>query len=215
VTKRIDSDGLILVNRQLGIAGPQQSPTELDDTWVSMIMDITPSVRRARALGVVQGWFIGVMENAHAGAGALTSTIDPYIPGATAVGAGGANFPATIPQGYDVWLMSAVLARTAGGGALTSGLFSLAPAAVNQAWGIDDMGAAAAAPANFGISHWTSISNGEVGLNAAGRTFIPFNMRIPRRTTFRFFTDAAAAATYQLVLILGAFPEGLGQDIAS
>ena len=214
MSKQIESDALILINKQLGIAGPLQVPTFLDDANLTLIMEVTDAVRRSRALGVVQGWNIGVMQNVHAGAGSLVTVVDAYAPGTAAVAGGAGGFPPIVPSGYDVWLIGGMVTRNSGAGGLNSGGFSLDPATVNQAWGIDDMGAAVTA-SRSPLQIWTSIDVFGAGLDAAGRGYVDWRLRIARGTEFRWQSDAAAAATFQLILILGVFPEGMGQDIAS
>ena len=216
MSKPIESDALDRIYRMLGLSGGAlPSGTLLDDGNVSQVLDINPIVRRSRTSAATTGWFACTLENAHAGAGDLTSSINPYEPGDAAI----APYPSSVPAGFDFWILYAILRRSAGGGDLTGGLLSIAPGNAQRGWGIDDMGAAVIATDQMQLAIFTSlniaIGSGVLGLTPTGEVLAPVNMRVPVGNAGLFFrSEAAAAATFRMFLICGLFPEGLGQDVA-
>jgi len=216
--KKIASDALITINRLLGIGGGSgQGETLLDDGNLAQTLPIIDALRRARAGGVGDGWFYGVLQNVHAGAGILTSSVDPYDPAELIPLV--SSYPDPVPRDLDIHLIAVGANRTSGTGALDGGVLFVNFTAGLQGWGADDGGSLVTVVASAGLVLFT-------GLNTTVSTFVPavtgdgsifqsLNIRIPRGMTLNFRTDAAAAATYRLAIVLGLFPASLGQDIAS
>lgn len=215
MSKSIESDALDRIYRVLGLSGGAvPKNTLLDDGNVSQVLVINELVRRSRTSAASSGWFFAIFENVHAGAGPLTSTIDPYSVGDLTV----APFPRVVPRGFDIWILRAMLRRIAGAGGLDGAVFSINPGLGQQAWGVDDGGALVDSEDPMPFALFTDLdasTTSTVGLSGDGSVSVPVNLRIPQgigNVTFR--TDAAAAATFRGYLELGLFAEGLGQDIA-
>lgn len=216
MTRPIDSDALVLVNRALGIAGVLPSTTLLDDGNVSQILSLNDIIRRGRTIGVTKGWYYGVLENAHAGAGADESSIDPYAPGVAAVD----PYPAVVDANTDVWLIGATIKRSGGAGDIDGAMLFIDPPAVQQAWGVDESGTPVTPSAQICVARWTEIdaslaAGGTTGISGDGSSYVRVNLRLARPTSIRFATDADAAATFRCIMVLGLFPAGLGQDVGA
>ncbi len=215
--KNIDSDALILVNRMLGLAGGGQVvPTLLDDGTLSMTLDVIQASRRARALGVTEGWFVGYLDNVHAGAGVLSAQIFPYAPTtANAVNA----YPADVPRGFDVWITSVSCRRVLGTGTLDGAVLEMDPTGRHQGWGIDDGGTAVVADTPLEIARWTALDTATtipLGIAGDGSANVRTLFRFPRGVALRFMSDVAgASATIRCAVSLALFPEAVGQDVAS
>lgn len=218
MSKPIESDALDRVYRVLGLSGGAVTKeTILEDGWVFQMLGLNPIIRRSRTLADTTGWFFGVLLNEHAGAGALTSEIDPYQPaGASAV----APWPSIIRRGFDLWLLNASVIRNDGSGTLDGAALLLDPIAVQQGWGIDDGGTAVAAHDPYPLARWTGL---DVSLSGSdpfaiagdGSATVKIGLRWPRGATVRFISDVAgAAADIQCMMTWGMFVEGFGQDVS-
>jgi len=219
MTKRIISDALLSVNRILGLtSGGETQPTLLDDGNVSQVFTINDAVRRARAGGITSGWFMGILQNVHTGAGSLIATIDPYSAGSAVPALG--SWPELIPRGLDIWVLGVSTIRTVGAGTLDGAVMYFNPTARQQAWGRDDSGVLVTSSAGIAIARWTDLdaSAGSlaIGIGGNGDAFNWVRLRVERGTILEFRSDVAtASATIRCNFILGLFPEGLGQDVAS
>ena len=216
----IDSDALTSLNRVLGIAGSRlgAQTTELDDGNLTQVLDVNEIVRRSRTLQDFDGIYFGVIRNVHAGAGELITSVDPY---ALPVGAG-PGFPTNITAqtGLELWLIGASLYRISGTGTLDGATLELIFDSPQQAFGVDDSGAAVATTGGIPLAHWDSILTtitSNPGITEQGEVYIPMGIRLARASIgLRFISDVAgAAATMQTNIILGLFPAGLGQDVAT
>jgi len=216
LSKPIESDALDRVYRVLGLSGGAlPKSTLLDDGNVSQILSVNELVRRSRTSAATSGWFFAIFQNVHSGAGALTSSIDPY-----AVGAANAiaPFPANVPRGFDLWILRASLRRTSGSGGLDGAVFSYNGGTSQQAFGVDVAGDPVASQDPIPFALFTTLDSSTssiVGVSGDGSVSVKVDLRLPQgisNVTLR--TDAAAAATFRGYLTLGLFPEGLGQDVA-
>jgi len=212
---------LRLVQSLYGIPGSQSSGvTEVDLDNVQQVINVVPEVLRRsdNVIGNNQGgWFQGTMQNVHSGADAELSTYVPYkmtVAGGTTVVGAAPGFPAPIPEGWDVWLIGCSLERTAGAGSVVA-LLSLNDNPLG--WGIDDSGAAVTGSPLISLVRFTSIVNDVggygYGIGADGMAFQRVGIRLPPKIDFEFRTNSTAAATVQLSIVMGLFPEGMGQDI--
>jgi len=216
VTRRITSDALVSLNRMLGVAGPSMAPTDLDDQWVSQVVDVTTIVRRSRTPAGSTGWYYGLLQNAHAGAGALTSSINAYD--VLALGRGG--YPSPIPRDSDVWLLSASLVSPGAAGGLDGAALNIDMPQTHQGWGRSNAPASVTASDPFPVARWTALDTSIAsvtphGITGEGGAIAHINQRLVRDTILQFQSDAAAAATFRVYMVIGVFTEGLGQDIAS
>jgi len=197
---------------------PNPGPVVLDDDSISMVLPVVPEVARRSMAGIETGWFQGVLENVHSGADSETSNIDPYNPGAAAV----APYPTTIPDEFDLWLLGVSGRRSSGAGDLTGAVFTMNPGVTSQGWGIDDVGAPVVVAPAMRIAFFdgleetvTAVGNSPFLLAATGQLYIPIGIRLPRGGLIAMATEAAAAAEFQGMFLLGLFPAGLGQDVAT
>lgn len=216
--KLIQSDALVLVNRLLGLAGGlMQEPTNLDESTLSQVIDIGAILRRARCGGALTGWFHGVMQNVHAVADDQDSSVLPYDAGAAIPGQ--SAYPSPVPRHLDLHLIAATVERTAGAGALTGGGLLMTSPQVDQAFGVNQAGALVETDLPVPLVRWTALETGAaalaIGISGDGSVYHRINLRLPRDVTLHFFTTAAAAATFRCGLVLGLFPEGLGQDVGT
>lgn len=215
MSKSIDSDALGLINRILGLGGGGESDTDLEDQTLVQVLDVAAAVRRSLAGGVREGWFTGVMDNIHAAAGAVVTTVNPYT---TSDVPTGGSWPQPVPKGLDIWVLGAALVVTGAGGGLDGGMLNLDPLPAQQGWGRDSAGAAVVGSGEFPIVRWTGIDSSvapvPVGITGDGSVFVKTLVRIARGTQLLFRTDATAADTFRCTVLLGLFPEALGQDVA-
>ena len=208
----ITGDQLKAVAKIFGLRASQTGAfTDIDTEHVQQVLEISGIVRSSASIGPVSGWFLGVLENAHAGAGALVTAINPYNPG---VAYSTQMFPSLVPDGWDIWCHGASMRRSAGTGSLTTGFL-----AVNgdpQGWGKDNSGGAVTSTPESVVCHWNSVDPAipAPGLTDAGDPYVSVRMRIPRNSDFEYRTTAAgASATFRVAIVLGLFPAGIGQDL--
>jgi len=218
--RSIDSDALAPINRSLGIAGgtdaSKASETQLDDETVVQVYDVIGAARRGRA-PVGDGLFYLIIATIHVADAALTTDIDPYDAGIFAQN----GYPAPVPDGFDLWLVSASLISSAdifqdcalalNVPATTNGIF-----VVNT----DGVLTTATGAATHGLCLWSAESapvDGIVfGVTGTGQINVPIGVRIRRGTLVRFISEVTAAAAHQndLRLLFGIMPSTLGQDVA-
>lgn len=214
MTRPVDSGALTLVNRILKIAGSGfgAAQTDLDDGHLDQVLNVNEIVRRSRTTGR-DGLFYSVQLNAHAGADAELSFVNPYA----AIGSRN-GWPAIVPNHLEVWLLEASLRETGVGGGLTDAVLLMQGPAVAQGFGQNDGAVAVVITMNHILARWDSlvIANTDVGpygITADGDPVQRINMRMPRDTSVQFITESAAAATFECTCIWGLFPIALGQDV--
>jgi len=214
--KKIEGEALDLVSRVLGLAGSRPgAQTLLDDGNVSQVLELFQLVRRSRTPGFTGGSFHGVLENVHGAANNVTSIINPYAPGAAAR----SPWPTAVPAGYDVWVLTSALGRSAGAGDLSGGLLVMAPATAQLGWGVNQAGDPVTVADNMPLTLWTGLNataagNAAVGVTGDGSVRVALLQRIRRGTSLRLHTTSDAAATFRCYMKIGLFPEALGQDVA-
>lgn len=214
----IDSDALSQVQRQLGLSGIGSGVAVLEDDELRQVLDVGPAIRRGRADVGNGGWFWGVLENDHVASGDLISFINPY----EASGFELTSFPAAVDQSrFDIWICGAFAENIAGSSAgLDTAQFLIGGPLRSLAFGKDAAGAPVVpAGGGFLINEWhttlTAITGGVRVMIQAGdvnaspqRTY-----RMPRGSNLVFQSQANAAITIRLSVIMGLFPIGLGQDV--
>jgi len=208
---------LTTLQKLIGIS-PIPGPTVLDDDSISLVLPVLPEVARRSLSGIETGWFSGVMENVHSGADSEASNIDPYAVGALAI----APYPSVIGDEFDLWLIGVCGRRSSGAGGLSGAVFSMNPPATTQGWGVDDTGAALVTSPTVTVGFFDGVEEvvqaftSDPMINSLTlQTFIPVGLRVPRGALLGFETEAAAAAEFQGQFVMGLFPAGLGQDVAS
>jgi len=213
---------LKLLGPLLGIGQGITTPTVVDDDSVALTLPVVPDVaRRGLSVGGVGGIFQGILENVHSVADDEQSAIAPYEAGVDAV----PPYPASIGTGFDLWLLRASVVRTLGAGTLDGATLKLRAPLANQpslGFGRDDAGAPVTNNSQHHLAFWNSLFTGAAGVNAVGINDIagvceqPINMRLPRGCLLTFDTTAGtASATFRIIMILGLYPAGLGQDVVT
>lgn len=212
MSKAVDSQALVGLNRILGLAGAGSTETFLEDGLLQQTYDVGDVVRRSRTQAGSAGWFYAMFKNTHAGAVGKQSTINPY---ATTVGQGLNSWQSPVEAGFDVWLMYATMQRASGGG-LNAAVLMLVPSADMQCFGIDNVGSGVTSTTKMPVAFWDSVDSvtGEdFGLTESGEMVVNINKRIRRGTTITYATDSAATAVFSMTAVFGLFPAGMGQDI--
>jgi len=217
----ITGDQLRLIPKLFGLGGGQVSgATNIDGSDVTQVANVIPEIlRRSMTAPSTGGFFVGLMENVHSGADDERSTIDPYNPGA-ALARGG--YPAAVPEGWDVWVLKASCLRTAGAGDNTGSQLRLDTGGTEfgLGWAVEDGGGIASllttAPL---LVQWSNINvETALGLDpcleiGTGLLYTEPKVRVRRGYNLTFDSTSTAAITLQCVILLGLFPEGMGQDI--
>ena len=205
MTRAMDSGALTLLNEILQLGGGGEQTTTLDDGNVSQVLSIEAIVRRSLTFANTSGWFVIGFENVHVGAGALNSFVDPY-----ASTTGRNSYPTVMPRGLDVWLLTATMRRSAGAGGLTGAVLELLLTPEMQGKGTQ-------VSSVFPVGLWDTIetiSLQDNGITEAGETLLAPKLRLRRDTFIRLRSNAAGAATFTCLCVVGVFPAGLGQDVA-
>lgn len=212
--KEVDSDALSIVDLALGLSGPGTTITELTDGVVDQSLDVVPIVRRGRTQARTDGIYTAVLQNAHSGAGTLSSQINPYNVG---FGAELPPYAVPTPRQFDIWLLNASLRRLSGASSITGGLF-VRYSAASQGWGISDTNVPVALLSQMPAIIWTTLT--ATGIEVIGGSGSQdMNLRVPLRLprdpdlTLLFESTATALSVFVVDLILGVFPVALGQDV--
>jgi len=197
----------------IGLA-PTPTPLVLDDENISLVLPLVPDITRRSQAPAGTGWFLGIMENVHSAGDDESSAMDPYVPGDAAI----PPYPNPVPAGFDIWLAGVSLIRNSGTGGLTIGTMLVNVDDPSQGLGIDDAGAVVVSTLFQCVATFDNIvatqRGADPGETQAGLTYQPIKLRQPRGVSWTFDTTSAAAAEFQLQIVFGLFPEGLGQDVA-
>jgi len=215
--KKINSGALEPLNKAFGLTGAGSRETVLLDGSLDQVIDTVPIARRGGTLAGSQGMFSMQLQTVHAGAGNLQVDINPYAVGTTGQSA---PFPAAVPAGIDLWLISAQVARRAGADTPTATLIMRQQPG---GFGIDDSGAAVALDQEIMLASWDGIATTGASTRmtetGTGKLFAEIGLRIPRNPAaagqdLSFRSSAAAVAvTLDCILLFGYFPSALGQDV--
>ena len=214
----IDSDALDRVAPALGISSDKLSAgTRLGSEDLTQVLNVNELIRRARTQGLTDGWFHCAMRTIHAGAGAISVSIDPYQPGDDAFAPYPSPVPRTGPNAQDFYLLAASLVRNSGAAALDGAMLFIVPATNQQGWGRDSAGGTVTTTLIYPIARWTGLDSTLNGINPSGiagdgSAMVPINLRIGGNG-LRLTTDADAASEFTCLLTCGLFTAGLGQDV--
>ncbi len=219
MSKVIDSQALSVLQKALGLTGVGAQLTELMDSTVEQVLDITPVVRRGRTLAASQGIFRGVLRLTHTDAEDQQATWTPYTEVATNVVA---PYITPVPEQFDIWLLSASLRRNSGTGTISAGLELTN---TRQGFGIDDGGAFFANNSTMPLAYWDTLvvtATQTFGVTGGAEHREPWKkimLRIPREANaagqnvgIRFGNTSSATSVYHCVILFGIFPVSLGQD---
>ena len=232
MTRTMNSQALVLLDRMLGLSGSGgEQYTTLDDGNVQQVLEIGPVARRSLTFAGEAGLYvIGMRSDADTVANIARNSVDPYNFAAELTVSGPTNgYPVPVPRGYDVWIIraSAYSNTTAGHDWLqlnvqlpssSMALYSYAADGGAESQLTNDR-------SNVALCRWDTILAGDtltgssaeyVWATENGTTSPEFGMRIPRGSRLDWITSAIATGTQaQCRVILGVFPEGLGQDVAT
>ncbi len=219
--KDLDTDALVVVQRQLGYPGVGSPHTVFKDGELVQTFDTTGAIRRSRSDIAGGGTFFAIMRNDHAGADEETSTIDPLLPGALAT----ETFPAQVDTSrFDLWILGCSFNRFSGTGTNPNAFLEIDMSVTDRlrAFGVDDMGASAGFGGTLTLAFINDLQVvGSVArcINTlSGQTWFPIGLRMPAQgSILRFHSiEADAAATvYDCIILLGLFPVGMGQDLSA
>jgi len=216
VPKIVESQAFAPLNKTLGIGGSGDSETELLDGELVQTMEMGAIARRGRTIAGTEGLFRCVMRTVHTAAEVLTTSWQPYQPGATGTIA---PYPNPVPDGFDVWLLGCSVERVSGNASISEAALRLTQ--VQQGFGIDDSAAAVVSTSVFTIAFWNSL---ELGIEPAygvissrGWPWKPVKIRIPRKGAIAspflvFGAESGGTLTVDCVMLIGIFPSALGQD---
>ncbi len=213
--KRIDSSALIAANRAIGLTGAGSPQTELHDGEVFQVLGIGDIARRGLSVAASQGIFTGVMRNEHTDAESLFSRIFPYDVNETTVNNLN-GYPAVIPAGFDVWLLSIAAIKVSGTGTIFAS-FHVGYGGQAQGFGLDDSDVAEADSGAIPVFAWDSVGTfggNNILQNEQGivRWFGPLRIANTPAAQFQFWTTSSATSIYQAQITVGLFPAALGQD---
>lgn len=206
MSRQMDSGALTQLSEILRLGGGGEQTTTLDDGNVSQVLPIEKIIRRSLTFARSSGIFWFGFQTIHVGAGVLTSSIDPWLsnPGVNA-------YPTIMPRGFDVWVLYCSARRLSGAGDLTGGSFEIALPANSR-------GKGTAMTALLPIGIWDSIETitlQESLVTQDGDTMLRPNLRLPQDAFLQFRTNSTGVATFDCVAVLGVFPSGLDQDVAT
>lgn len=212
--KKIDSDALGVVTKALGLTGRGAQLTELEDGIVDQTLDVAPLVRRGRTLAGTEGVFVFLFRNVHASANSLTSILNPFQVGDAFAFE---PFPTPIPAQFDLWVIGATIFQVSGSGTLSAALHLNFPAVSIGAAITNTGGTPARAVTSHTLAFWDAIATENITFgikNGSRGPFANIGLRVPRSILSQliFATTSSAAATFDLRVIVGLFPIGLGQD---
>lgn len=207
----VDSAALTQVARSLQI-GSGQGETEFHEELLQQVLDVSELVRRGMALPGARGIITGAVKNIHGAGGVVSTSINPYSVGNTARQA---PYPAQVdPDRFDLFLLGATMVRQAGTGTAV-GVLRLAASSVPAGFGIDSA-AAAVSGGQLLLAHFpdnvTITGTVTFGTTGTGRSYAPIGVRLPD-SNLVWITEASAASEWQVNMLLGMFPAGLGQDV--
>ncbi len=216
----VDSGALALVARTLQLSTAGSQLTEFQDELVQQMLDVHPFVRRALAPIGSQGIFTASILNTHVGDDTITTEVNPRSPGTLFVGNG---YPDLVPPNLDVWILQAYGEAVTGTAAnFATGILTLITEDIGMGWRNE----ASDSALRQLLMCWDKIlQRGDIELlfddqyNAFTAEFygtIPLRLRHTANTRIRFTTvHGTGGATYKLLLTLGLFPAGMGQDVLS
>jgi len=202
---------LKLIGELLDLTGAQLGAvTDIDGANITQTFPVVPEIIR-RGGTIRQGIGLGIFRNVHGAAGQLATTINPFTTPNVANGYSFAGSPI-----LDLWLLGASVDRISGGGTLDGGLLEIQYSSDQNFFGEDDSGTAFTIGADVPLARWdvidTTTDRGNA-LTEQGNPYVHIGMRVPIGAAVSFISDVAgAAATIQCNVVLGLFPEGLGQD---
>lgn len=217
----VDSQVLGSVARTLGLAGAGAPVTVFEDGILQQVLDVSALVRRGGTISSSTGIYSARLTNIHVGTDTIVTDLCPARPALNSASVAflSADWPTPVPRSLDVWLLSAFATTAAGSGDLEGGALQLLYGADQMA-----MGSSRIATNIFLQLYEVEVDIGTIvtflsfDSAASPPSLLPIRLRPPGvdgNPFIRFTTQktGGGAATYQLDLLLGLFPAGLGQDV--
>jgi len=231
MSRTMNSQALVLLDRILGLSGPGgEQYTTLDDGNVQQVLEISEVARRSLTPAGSSGLFTIIARNTSTVVSALHSQdIDPYNLAAELTLTADTNgWPVPVGRGFDVWLIGASMwsgyAANIDFGQLNM-LMPESATAIYQHQTDNATPVQATDTSTHQLVVWDTPLDEDVMPGATdmrtwatenGTIYVPFNMRLVRGVKLNWITYFnAVTATAYVNLIMGIFPEGLGQDIAT
>lgn len=214
MSKEVDSGALTLLNRSMNLAGRGSAHTLLLDGVLNQVIEVGGSVRRSLALAGSEGIWLGQLQCEHGGAGSEAVAIDPYAVG----GNGDPGFPVKLPNQFDLWLITAAVARDGGAGTGETILSVVFPAVARAFSRNNDGTSDARTDIVYPLARWDSIqglAGLEPGVMEDGAVLANIGHRIRRGCKLQMNSNVGAAADIQINMVLGVFPATFGQDAAT
>jgi len=208
MSRQLDSGALTLLNEILQLGGGGSQITQLDDENVSQTLDVTSVIRRSLSFANSGGLFYFGYSLVHAGAGVLTQLVDPY----TNLSAGVNSFPTVMPRGFDVWLLTGNLRRASGAGALTGASLEVILNVTMRGSG------SSITSTTIPVGFWDTLEADtlqDYAVTQSGEPMLKPMLRLRRGMRVQIRTNSTGVATFHGLVIVGAFPAGMGQDVVT
>ena len=232
MTRTMNSEALVLLDRILGLSGPGgEQYTTLDDGNVQQVIEISDIARRSLTPAGTAGIFNVVIQNNDTSGTLINQTMDLYdLRNTMTLTASTHAYPVPVPRGFDVWLIQA--SAWTGWDLTKIDLLQLNLASPSSHNAITANQTLNGAPIQSGpalgrqpLVRW---DGGEAIGTITGATDVyplytleglvskRLNLRIRRGTELMVASVCSASQVEMNVeIIVGVFPEGLGQDIAT
>ena len=211
--REFDSPGLRDLHRVIEVStGPPQI-VDLQDEIIQQVIEVSPFIRRRLTPADSVGLFTARVLNSNTGSDTITNDLNPYttVP-ASFVGGG---YPALV-ENLDVWLLQATMENRSGPTDFGGGFLGIITDATGM--GLSNTGAAIAAinilrylDSEVVFGNRTALADSSSGLSSWTGA-IRISRRADTRIRFETVKTGVGVATYNLDLLFGLFPAGLGQD---
>jgi len=219
--REIDTGALDRVALAMGIGAPSTATrlVAFDDDYLQQVLDVGPLIRRSVSPKPLDGLYMANLQNEHAAADSTEEfSLDPYSMEQTGGGLIGGLWPAPIPPGMDVWIISLSGIQSGGAAAdFESGLLDIQWPVEANAF---DSAASLSTVRTMNVASFNgvlSLINGTVRrLTQVGTGLAELSpcFRVPRGGNIRWRTrnKNAGAQTLEMHIGLGLMAAGLGQD---
>ena len=232
MTRTMNSQALALMDRILGLSGSSagEQYTTLDDGNVQQVIDISAIARRSLTPAGSLGLYSIRLRNFHSSSALkIDNPCDPYnFANELTISYDTNAWPVPVPRGFDVWLIGASAWSDSTSKLAMMQLNLTLPSgsmAINQTSTDNSLAQVGNDIAVQQLVRWSTVLGYDVGkvvsdmftwLDAAGNSYQSFNTRLVQGTTLNFISIASSTTVKATCeLLVGIFPEGLGQDIAT
>lgn len=228
----MNSQALALMDRILGLSGSSSGEqyTTLDDGNVQQVIEISPIARRSLTESGTTGIFDISFNNLHSGASLNSNPINPYNLEENVSLTSRVNiWPVPVPRGLDVWLIGANAMQVGTDTNVSWCQLLLTMPSTFQA--LYQRRSSMGVPIQItndlsyhSLTRWDTLAPDDILTSGSarysfetenGEMYQHYGLRIRRGTTIDFITNTTGAAEIDCHMIVGLFPEGLGQDVAT